>query len=102
MKRMVRSALVMGMAWAGLAVTLACQPAAAADDAVITADKGVDAALAKGDKLAANKWLDPDFNWIDSEGIMWAKPDALRAGLNPPLPAGDYSKIIEHTYVKRL
>jgi len=53
----------MGMAWAGLAVTLACQPAAAADDAVITADKAADAALAKGDKLAANKWLDPDFSW---------------------------------------
>ena len=37
------------------------------------------AALAKGDKAAANKWLDPDFSWIDSEGIMWAKEDAFRA-----------------------
>jgi len=90
----------MGMAWAGLAVTLACQPAAAADDAVITADKAADAALAKGDKLAANKWLDPDFSWIDSEGIMWAKPDALRAGLKPLVPAGDDTKIIEHKYGK--
>ena len=95
MNRMVRNALVMGMAWAGLTVTLACPPAAAADDAVITADKAADAALAKGDKLAANKWLDPDFSWIDSEGIMWAKPDALRAGLKPLVPAGDDTKIID-------
>jgi len=90
----------MGMAWASLTVTLACEPAAAADDAVITADKAADAALAKGDKLAANKWLDPDFSWIDSEGIMWAKPDALRAGLKPLVPAGDDTKIIEHKYGK--
>ena len=55
MNRIVRSALVVGMAWAGSMATLACQPAAAADDAVITADKAVDAALAKGDKVAAKQ-----------------------------------------------
>lgn len=70
-----------------------------ADDAVLTADKAAIAALAKGDKAAANKWLDQDFNWIDSEGIMWYKDDAFRAGLKPLLSApGDDVKIIEHKY----
>jgi len=43
-------------AWAGSIATLASGAAAAADDAVVTADKAVVAALAKGDKVAANKW----------------------------------------------
>src|SRR3982074_2137326 len=57
-------------------------------------------ALAKGDKVAANKWLDPDFTWIDSEGIMWAKTDAFRAGLKPLVVVGTDTKIIEHKYGK--
>ena len=78
MNRVVRKALVVGIVWAGLMATLASRPAAAADDAVVMADKAVVAALAKGDRVTANKWLDPDFTWIDSEGIMWAKSDAFR------------------------
>jgi hypothetical protein len=58
------------------------------------------AALAKGDKVSANKWLDPDFTWIDSEGILWAKTDAFRAGLKPLVPAVADTKIIEHKYGK--
>src|SRR5258705_1457313 len=100
MNRIVRNALVVGMACAGSIATLASRPAAAADDAVVTADKAVVAALAKGDKGAANKWLDPDFTWIDSEGIMWAKTDAFRAGLKPLVAVGTDTKIIEHKYGK--
>src|ERR1700687_3250496 len=84
----VRNLVAMGIACAGLMATLASVPAAAADDAVVTADKAVAAALTKGDKVAANKWLDPDFSWIDSEGIMWAKEDAFRAELKPLIAAG--------------
>jgi hypothetical protein len=72
--------------------------AAAADDPIITADKAVVAALAKGDKAAANKWLDQDFNWIDAEGIMRFKDDAFRAGLKPLVITGDDIKVIEHKY----
>jgi len=74
---------------------------AAADDEITTADKAVVSALAKGDKGVANKWLDPDFNWIDSEGIMWFKEDAFRAGLKPLIttPTEDV-KITEHKYGK--
>ena len=100
MNRIVRKALVVGMAWAGLMATLASLPANAADDAVVTADKAVVAALTKGDRVTANKWLDPDFTWIDSEGIMWAKQDAFRAELKPLVPAGTDTKILEHKYGK--
>jgi len=100
MNRNVRNVLIVGTAWAGSIATLASGAAAAADDAVVTADKAVVAALAKGDKVAANKWLDPDFTWIDSEGIMWAKTDAFRAGLKPLVAVGTDTKIIEHKYGK--
>jgi hypothetical protein len=100
MNRIVRNALVVGMTWAGSMATLGGRPAAAADDAVVTADRAVVTALAKGDRVTANKWLDPDFTWIDSEGIMWAKPDAFRAELKPLVPAGADTKIIEHKYGK--
>ena len=100
MNRNVRNVLIVGTAWAGSIVMLASGAAAASDDAVVTADKAVVAALAKGDKVAANKWLDPDFTWIDSEGIMWAKTDAFRAGLKPLVAVGTDTKIIEHKYGK--
>jgi hypothetical protein len=65
-----------------------------------TADKAVVASLAKGDKVAANRWLDPDFTWIDSEGLMWAKTDAFRAELKPLVSVGTDTKIIEHNVVR--
>jgi hypothetical protein len=100
MNRFVRNLLAAGVAGAGVLLSWASVPAVAADDAVVTADKAVVAALAKGDKAAANKWLDPDFSWIDSEGIMWAKEDAFRAGLKPLVVAGDDVKVLEHKYGK--
>jgi hypothetical protein len=100
MLRSVRKFLATGISFVGLMATLGRLPAAAADDAVVTADKAVAAALTKGDKVAANKWLDPDFSWIDSEGIMWAKEDAFRGGLKPLIAAGDDVKITEHKYGK--
>ena len=102
MNWLARNLLTSGIACVGLMATLASVPATAADDAVVTADKAVVAALAKGDKVAANKWLDPDFSWIDSEGIMWAKEDAFRGGLKPLVVAGDDVKITEHKYGKRV
>lgn len=96
----VRNLFVMGIACAGLMAASAGVPAAAADDEIVTADKAVVAALAKGDKVAAEKWLDPDFSWIDSEGIMWAKDDAFRGGLKPLVIPGDDVKIVEHKYGK--
>jgi hypothetical protein len=85
MNRFVSKTLATGMACAGLMAMLVSWPVAAEDDAVIAADKVVVAALAKADKVSADKWLEPDFTWIDSEGIMWAKTDAFRAELKPLL-----------------
>jgi hypothetical protein len=79
---------------------LTSKPAAAADDAVVQADHALVQALEKGDKAAAEKFLDADFTWIDPEGVMWAKEDAFRAGLKPLVGSGSDVKIIEHKYGK--
>ncbi len=100
MNRRVRNIFLTGLACVGLMAAFAGVPARAADDAVVTADKAVVAALAKGDKVAANKWLDPDFSWIDSEGIMWAKEDAFRGGVKPLVTWTDDVKLTEHKYGK--
>ena len=62
MNFLVRNLVAMGIASVGLLAALASVPAVAADDAVVAADKAVAAALAKGDQVAANKWLDADFS----------------------------------------
>ena len=100
MKFWVRNVVAMGIALAGLTVVVRSTAAPVADDPVVTADKAVAAALAKGDKAAAEKWLDPDFSWIDSEGIMWAKEDAFRAGVKPLIESSDDVKVTEHKYGK--
>jgi hypothetical protein len=97
---LIRSFIAAGVACLGLAAMTARVPAASVDDPIAAADKAVVAALSKGDKAAAEKWLDPDFTWIDSEGIMWAKEDAFRAGLKPLVAAGEEVKITEHKYGK--
>jgi hypothetical protein len=100
MNRFVSNVFATGMACATLMASLVSRPVAAADDAVVAADKAVATALAKSDKVTANKWLDADFTWIDSEGVMWAKTDALRAALKPLLSSPGDSQIIEHKYGK--
>ncbi len=100
MKYWVRNLAVLAIAFVGLTAAVASMPAAVGDDPVATADKTVVAALAKGDKVAAEKWLDPDFSWIDSEGIMWAKEDAFRAELKPLVVSGEDIKVTEHKYGK--
>jgi hypothetical protein len=100
MNRLVRNFISTGIACVGLMAACSCVPARAAEDAVVTADQAVVAALTKGDKVAANKWLDPDFSWIDSEGIMWAKDDAFRGGVKPLITWAEDVKITEHKYGK--
>ncbi len=102
MNRFAKYGMGLGIVCTGLIGTLcfAASAGAASDDEVMKADRAVVAALAKGDKAAANKWLDADFNWIDSEGIMWYKDDAFRAGLKPLVAAGDDVKVLEHKYGK--
>ena len=101
MKRFMNKALVVGLVCTGAAALLVAKRAAAVSaDNPMTADRAVFAALSKGDLVAANKYLDPDFSWIDSEGIMWAKEDAFRAKLKPLIEDPTDAKIIEHKYGK--
>lgn len=101
MDRWTREILAIGsLFW--LASAGAFAATAGGEDPVMTADKAVVAALAKGDKTAANKYLDPDFNWIDSEGIMWFKEDAFRAGLKPLITDANDAKVIEHKYGEKV
>ena len=34
------------------------------------------AAYEKGDTAAVNKWLDAEFTWIDTDGVMWMLREA--------------------------
>jgi hypothetical protein len=99
MKRYFAMAALMCAALAGL---LAAQTKQAADvqDAVVKADQAVVAAFSKGDQATLGKYLDPDFSWIDTDGIMWAREDVLRAGLKPLVPVASDVVITEHKYGK--
>ena len=98
MKRVLVLALILGAVSA--AVLTAQTKPAAGDDAVMQADHALVNALEKGDIAAINKLLDPDFSWIDTDGIMWAREDALRAGLKPLVPVAADVKYTEHKYGK--
>ena len=82
----------------GVVAILTSRPLAAADDEIMSADKAVTAALTKGDKAAAEKYLDPDFSWIDTLGVMRFREDALRVGVKPAVPVADDVTYVEHKY----
>jgi len=96
MKRWIANVLLVGI----LLALVTSKPAASADDPVIQADRALVQALQKGDRAAAEKLLDKDFSWIDSKGVMWAKDDALQAGVKPLVPDASAAKITEHKYGK--
>ncbi len=101
MKRWIANGLSIGLLFGGAALSLvASKPAAAADDAVVQADRALVAALQKGDRAAAEKFLDKDFSWIDSKGIMWAPDDAFEAKLKPLIGDAGAATITEHKYGK--
>ena len=54
------------------------------DEEVLQADRALVAALASGDKAAAARLLNADFNWIDAEGRIVTAAQRL-----PPAPLGD-------------
>ena len=98
MKRLSASVLVAGLVIAGIAAALPSRPAAAPGDEIVNTDKAVTTALIKGDRAVAEKYLDPDFSWIDTQGVMRVKDDALRLGIKPAVPATDDVSYVEHKY----
>jgi hypothetical protein len=77
---------------------LAKAKTSATADPALQADRTLTMALEKGDRAVANKLLDADFNWIDTDGINWSRADALRAGLKPLVGVGPDVKITEYYY----
>jgi hypothetical protein len=102
MKRFLPCAFATLAIFAGLLALRTDKPAAAADkdDAVIQADRAVVAAFEKGDNAALKKLLDEDFTWIDTDGIMWERPDVYRAALKPLVHLTADTKITELKYGK--
>src|ERR1700730_11278468 len=98
MKRYAVIALALCAVSASL--VLAQSKPASTEDAALKADRALAAAYAKGDKATVNKLLDADFTWIDTDGIMWERPDVFRAGLKPLVPMTSDTKITEFKYGK--
>jgi len=72
--------------------------AIAADDPVAAADKALMAAFEKGDKAAISKFLEPDFTWVDHDGVMVFRSDALALGMKPLVGDGEGVEIVKHPY----
>lgn len=99
MKRTITTVMITAIFLCGVAlVALKSKPVAAADDSIRQYDQAVTADLDKGDQEAAEKYLDADFSWIDSKGVMRVKEDAFRVGLKPLVSAGPDVKYVEHDY----
>jgi hypothetical protein len=98
MKRWSPILLAAALSVAGTVTTITSRTLSAADDPIISADKAVTAALSKGDDKTAEKYLDVDFSWIDTLGVMRFKEDALRAGIKPAVPVAEDVTYIEHKY----
>jgi hypothetical protein len=100
MKRNLVLAFVMCAVSAGFVLAQTSKPATSADDAVTKADRAVVAAFQRGDNAALKELLDADFTWIDTDGIMWERPDVFRAGLKPLVPMASDTKVTEFKYGK--
>src|SRR5258708_1873472 len=81
-----------------VALVLVAVSAGAANESAVQADRALSAAYEKGDSATVNKMLDAEFTWIDTDGIMWERPDVLRAGLKPLIPNAGDVKTLEHKY----
>lgn len=99
MKSVIKSGVVLGAMSAAL-IGLTALPATAAEDAVAAVDKAFVQAYEKGDMATVKKYLDPDFTWIDTDGVLYFKDDALALGLKPLVLSGADVKIVEHKYGK--
>jgi len=98
MKRLFALGLFLSAAFAGLFVARTTKLAAAVETSAVQADRSLGAAFEKGDSAVVNKLLDSEFTWVDTDGIMWERPDALRAGLKPLVPNASDVKTLEHKY----
>jgi hypothetical protein len=59
------------------------------------ADRALQVSYAKSDTAMIKKLLDDEFRWIDKDGIMYERADALRANLKPLVPMSADTKVAE-------
>jgi len=78
MARVVKVSAMVVLVWTVGVLTPGRALAAEATQAVVDADHAFVQALAKGDKAAVNKLLDPNFTWTDTQGQTVSKAEALR------------------------
>ena len=79
MKRYLSFLFVLCVASASL--LMAQSKPASGDDAAVKADKALGEAYAKGDRATIEKLLDPDFSWIDTDGIMMERNSLRLIGM---------------------
>ena len=75
---------------------------------LVLADHALVTALANGDARAAAAWLDDDFAWVDSDGRLLDKDQAVQALPKPPLggetglePVGQFYGAVATIIVER-
>jgi hypothetical protein len=96
MNRYFRTSLAVCALCAAALIAFAGKSVIAADESVIAMDKALMAAFEKGDKVALNKFLDSDFTWVDRDGIMVVREDALTLGMKPLVGAENDVQVKEN------
>ena len=80
MNRFIRNAVVIGVVCFGIVAAVELRPVAAADEkqAVLATDATFLQAIAKGNKAAVDKLLEPDFTWVDSNANKQTRAQVLQ------------------------
>ena len=80
MNRFIRNAVVIGVVIFGIVAAVEPGRVAAADEnqAVLAADTAFLQAIAKGDKAALGKLLEPDFLWVDTDANQYNRGQVLQ------------------------
>ena len=98
MKHLVLKVAVAAIVWISIAALPTPAATSTAKETVAAADRALMVAFEKNDKPAIEKYLDPDFTWIDHDGTMVFRSDALALNMKPLVGAGPGVEIIEHPY----
>jgi hypothetical protein len=102
MRRLLIVALVAGIFLACLPASLTILSVGASDSKddpqVLQADHALVAALAKSDKLAAEKLFDADFMWTNAAGETLTRASVVSEMPKPPLGSEEGIQVTEYTY----
>lgn len=97
MKRFIGNSIIIGIVCLGIAALGEARPvfAAGEEQAVLAADAAFLQAIAKDDKAAVGKLLEPDYLWVDTNSNQWNRAQVLQKF--PPVEnAGVEAKVKMH------